>query len=191
MITITKLIVAITGASGAIYGIRLLEELKKAGGIETHLLISDWAEETIKLETDYSVEAVRSLADVVYHNRDQAAKIASGSFLNAGMVIVPCSMKTLAAIAHGYGDSLITRAAYVCLKERRRLLLVPRETPLSTIHLENLLRLSKLGAVVIPPIPAFYHRPQTLAEVVDQTVGQILDHLSVPHNLLPRWQAED
>lgn len=191
MITITKLIVAMTGASGAIYGIRLLEELKKAGGIETHLLISDWAEETIKLETDYSVESVRSLADVVYHNRDQAAKIASGSFLNSGMVIVPCSMKTLAAIAHGYGDSLITRAADVCLKERRQLLLVPRETPLSTIHLENLLRLSKLGAVIIPPIPAFYHRPQALAEVVDQTVGKILDHLSVPHNLLPRWQAED
>lgn len=188
MINITKLIVAITGASGAIYGIRLLEELKKAGGIETHLLISDWAEETIKLETDYSVEAVRSLADIVYHNRDQAAKIASGSFLNTGMVVAPCSMKTLAAIAHGYGDSLITRAADVTLKERRQLLLVPRETPLSTIHLENLLRLSKLGAVIIPPIPAFYHRPQALDEVVDQTVGKILDHLSVPHNLLPRWQ---
>ncbi len=188
MITITKLIVAITGASGAIYGIRLLEELKKAGGIETHLLISDWAEETIKLETDYSMEAVRSLADAVYRNRDQTAKIASGSFLNAGMVIIPCSMKTLGAIAHGYGDSLITRAGDVCLKERRQLIMVPRETPLSTIHLENLLRLSKLGALIIPPIPAFYHRPRTLAEVVDQTVGKVLDHLGVAHNLLPRWQ---
>jgi len=188
MDTITKIIIAITGASGAIYGIRLLEELKNAVGIETHLIISDWAYETIKLETDYSIEDVVALADVFYSNSNQSAKISSGSFLNAGMVIIPCSMKTLAAISHGYADSLITRAADVCLKEHRKMIIIPRETPFSTIHLENMLTLSKLGAVIIPPIPAYYHRPHSLSEIINQTVGKTLDHLGVNHHLLPRWQ---
>jgi 4-hydroxy-3-polyprenylbenzoate decarboxylase len=187
---IKRIIIAITGASGAIYGIRLLEELKKTNGVETHLIISDWARETIRMETDYLIEDLVALAHVFHNHSNQGASISSGSFLHHGMVIIPCSMKTLAAVSHGYADSLITRAADVCLKEQRKMILVPRESPFSTIHLENMLRLSKLGAVIIPPIPAYYHRPNSMMEIIDQTVGKVLDHLGIQHQLMPRWLDE-
>jgi 4-hydroxy-3-polyprenylbenzoate decarboxylase len=179
--------VAISGASGAIYGIRTLQEMRKAG-VETHLVISNWACETIRQETDYLAEDVRAMADVVYNISDQGAAISSGSFITAGMVIAPCSMKTLAAIAHGLADNLIQRAADVCLKEQRKLVIIPRETPLSAIHLKNMLILARMGVLVAPPVPAFYHRPKTIGEVVDQTVGRILDQFGLQHNLLRRWK---
>ena len=182
-----RVIVGISGASGAIYGIRVLEELKKAG-VETHLVISQWAKETIRQETDYAVEQLEALASVVYDPRDQGSAISSGSFRTSGMVVAPCSMKTLAAIAHGYADSLIPRAADVCLKEQRKLILVTRETPLSPIHLENMLSLARIGVMIMPPVPAFYHRPQTLEEIVNQTVGRVLDQLGVEHRLSRRWK---
>jgi len=182
-----RIIVGISGASGAIYGIRLLEELGRAG-VETHLVISSWARETIRQETDYTPEGVEALASVCYSPEDQSAAISSGSFVTAGMVVVPCSMKTVAAIAHGYADNLLVRAADVCLKEQRKLILVPRESPLSAVHLENLLRLARLGVVILPPVPAFYHRPRSVEEIVDHTVGRVLDHLGVPHRLLRRWK---
>lgn len=182
-----RLVVAISGASGAIYGIRLLEELRKAG-VETHLIISRWAEETIRQETDYTPEAVAALASVVYDPTDQGAALSSGSFPTAGMIVAPCSMKTLAAIAHGYTDNLITRAADVTLKEGRRLILLPRETPLHAIHLENMLTLARLGVAIVPPVPAFYHRPQQIMDIVDQTVGKVLDLLGLKHQLFRRWK---
>lgn len=185
-----RIIVGISGASGAIYGIRVLEELGRAG-VETHLVISRWARETIRQETDFTPEAVEALATVSYDPQDQSAAISSGSFLTSGMVIAPCSMKTVAAIAHGYADNLLARAADVCLKEQRKLVLVPRETPLSALHLENLLRLARLGVAILPPVPAFYHRPRSLEEIVDQTVGRVLDHLGVPHRLLRRWKERE
>lgn len=185
-----RLVVAISGASGAIYGIRLLEELHKAG-VETHLIISRWAEETIRQETDYTPEAVAALANAVYDPADQGAALSSGSFPTAGMIVAPCSMKTLAAIAHGYSDNLITRAADVTLKEGRRLILLPRETPLHAIHLENMLTLARLGVAIVPPVPAFYHRPQQIMDIVDQTVGKVLDLLGLKHQLFRRWKNGD
>lgn len=183
-----RLIVAITGATGAIYGIRLLEVLKEKG-LETHLILSRWAEETIKMETSWTVEAVRKLATAFYFEGDLGAALASGSFRHQGMIIVPCSMKTLASIAHGLAINLITRAADVTLKEGRKLILVPRETPLNSIHLENMLRLARLGAVILPPMPAFYHRPQTLQDIVDHLIGRILDQLDIEHGLYQRWSG--
>lgn len=181
-----RLIVAMTGASGAIYGIKLLEKLQKQQ-IETHLVVSKWAETTITTETGYSLAALRDLATQVHEINDLTASIASGSFLTDGMVVVPCSMKTLAGIAHGYSEDLITRAADVTLKERRRLILVARETPLSPIHLENMLKLSRLGVTIMPPMPAFYSRPQSVEEIVNQTVGRILDQLHLKTPQLYRW----
>jgi len=182
-----RLIVAMTGASGAIYGISLLEELQKQH-IETHLVVSKWAETTITTETEYNLAALRDLATKVHENNDLTASIASGSFLTDGMVVVPCSMKTLAGIAHGYSEDLITRAADVILKERRRLILVARETPLSPIHLENMLKLSRLGVTIMPPMPAFYSRPQSVADIVGQTVERILDQLHLETPQLYRWR---
>lgn len=181
-----RIVVAITGATGAIYGITLLEQLKKLG-VETHLVLSQWARHTIELETSYSQEQVSALVDIHYAEENLAAAISSGSFRHNGMVIAPCSMKTLAGIAHGYAENLIARAADVSLKEGRPLILVPRETPLNTIHLENMLRLSRSGAVILPPMPAFYHRPATIQEIVDQTVGRILDRLGIENDLVKRW----
>lgn len=182
-----RIIVGISGASGAIYGLRLLEELKKAG-VQTHLIISAWARETIRLETDYTIEQAEALAGAIYDPHDQGAAVSSGSYRTDGMVVAPCSMKTLAGIAHGYSDSLLLRAADVCLKEQRKLILLPRETPLNPIHLENMLILARLGVVILPPVPAFYHRPRTAGEIVDQTVGRVLDHLGVEHQLSRRWK---
>jgi flavin prenyltransferase len=182
-----RLIVGMTGATGAPLGVRLLEVLQNQDDVETHLVLSRWARSTLELETPYSVREVTKLADVVYGSGDQAAAISSGSFRTDGMVIVPCSMKTLAGIRAGYADGLIGRAADVCLKERRRLVLVPRETPLSEVHLENMLALSRMGAIMLPPVPAFYTQPASLVDVVDHLVARILDQFGLPGPPVKRW----
>ena len=184
-----RLIVGVTGATGIIYGVRLLERLREAD-VETHLVISRWGARTLLHETRYTKEQVEALADAVYAANDLGAAISSGSFRTDGMIIAPCSAKTLAAIAHGYGDNLIHRAADVVLKERRRLLLAVREAPLSDIHLENMLKLSRMGTVILPPVPAFYHKPQSLDEMVDHTVARILDQFDVEVPGMPRWSGE-
>lgn len=184
-----RLIVGMTGATGAPIGIRLLEALRDIADVEVHLVVSRWARATIDLETSFTGDQVAALADYVYAPGDQAAPISSGSFLTDGMVVVPCSMKTLAAIRIGYGDDLITRAADVCLKERRRLVLVPRETPLNDIHLENMLTLSRAGAVIFPPVPAFYNAPQTIDDLIDHTVGRILDQFGLVSPRIRRWEG--
>jgi 4-hydroxy-3-polyprenylbenzoate decarboxylase len=182
-----RLIVGMTGATGAPLGVRLLEVLRDLDDVETHLVMSRWAKTNVELETAYSSREVAKLADVVYGPGDQGAAISSGSFLTAGMVIVPCSMKTLAGIRTGYADGLIARAADVCLKERRRLVLVPRETPLNDVHLENMLALSRMGATILPPVPAFYNHPASLADVVDHLVVRILDQFGVAAPGARRW----
>ena len=184
-----RLIVAITGATGAIYGVRVLQRLREAG-IETHLVISRWGARTLLHETSWSREQVDALASEVYAPGDMGAAISSGSFRTDGMIIAPCSAKTLAAIAHGFGDNLIHRAADVMLKERRRLLLAVREAPLSDIHLENMLKLSRMGAVILPPVPAFYNNPRTLEEVIDHTVARMLDQFAIDVPGMPRWSGE-
>lgn len=181
-----KIIVAITGASGAILGIRLLEELSKMQ-IETHLIISKWGQKTIQYETGYTVEQVCDIASKVYDSYNLAAAVSSGSFKNNGMVVVPCSMKTLAFIANGLSDNLISRAADVTIKERRKLIIIPRETPLSGIHIRNMLILSDLGASIIPPSMGFYHMPETVDDLVNHIVGKILDSLDLDNSLYKRW----
>ena len=183
-----RLIVALTGASGTIFGVRLLQMLRGTG-IETHLVMSRWAARTLVHETPYTPDQVQALADVVHPLTDQGASISSGSFLTMGMVVVPCSAQTLAAIAHGFGDNLIHRAADVVLKERRKLVLAVRESPLSEIHLENMLKLSRMGVVIAPPLPAFYTRPQSVDEIVDHSVSRILDQLDI-HLDVRRWSGE-
>jgi 4-hydroxy-3-polyprenylbenzoate decarboxylase len=186
-----RLIVGITGASGVIYGIRLLEVLAAVPHVETHLVMSNAAAQTIALETDYAPQDVAALADVQYRFKDIAAAISSGSFKTHGMIVLPCSMKTLAAIAHSYSDNLIARAADVVLKDRRRLVLMPRETPLHLGHVRLMQQVIEIGAVLAPPMPAFYHRPQTVAEIVDQTVNRALDLLQIelPLDLFDRWKG--
>jgi len=188
-----RLIVGISGASGAIYGVRLLQVLRDVAEVETHLVMSQAARQTLSLETDYSLRDVQSLANVVHDARDIAASISSGSFKTAGMVILPCSIKTLSGIVHSYTDSLLTRAADVVLKERRPLVLCVRETPFHLGHLRLMTQAAELGAVIMPPVPAFYHRPQNLQEVVDQTVNRVLDQFDIelPHDLFTRWQGSD
>lgn len=183
------LIVGITGASGVIYGIRLLEVLSTNKEIETHLIISEAGAKNIRYETDWKVEQVRALADFYYDIHDTGAKLASGSFKRDGMVIAPCSMKTLSALANSYADNLLTRSADVTLKERKRLVLLPRETPLHLGHLRNMEKLTEMGAVVLPPVPAFYHRPQTIQELIDHTIGKVLDIFGIEHNLFLRWSG--
>ena len=184
-----KIVVAMTGATGAVYGIRLLDELKKHQ-VETHLVLSDWAKETLAIETDETAEARAAHCDCFYGFTDLAAAISSGSFQHDGMVIAPCSMKTLAAIAAGYDDNLITRAADVTLKERRRLILITRESPLTLIHLRNMTTVTEAGAIVVPPAPAFYTHPQTIDDIIDQTVARVLDLLGIPHDLGTRWPCQ-
>ncbi len=182
-----RLVVAMTGATGAVLGIRLLERLRDVPSVETHLVMSRWARQTIRLEGTRTASEVASLADHVHHPDDQAAPISSGSFLTDGMVVVPCSVKTLAGIRAGYGDGLITRAADVTLKERRKLVLVVRETPLSEIHLENMLSLARLGASIFPPVPAFYAMPSTIEDMVDHVVARVLDQFGVAVPGTRRW----
>ena len=184
-----RLIVGITGATGVIYGVRLLERLREAG-VETHLVISRWGARTLLHETPYTREQVEALAHTVYASTDMGAAISSGSFQTAGMIVVPCSARTLAAIAHGFGDSLIHRAADVVLKERRKLLLAVREAPLSDVHLENMLKLSRMGVVILPPMPAFYNNPRSLADIVEHTVARMLDQYGVEVPGAARWAGE-
>lgn len=182
-----KLVVAITGASGVIYGIRALEVLKGLG-VETHLVLSEWGEKTIKIETDRDGDYVRSLATRVYDDSNMAAPVSSGSFKTDGMLVIPCSMKTLAGIANGLDDALVARAAGVCIKESRKVVLVPRETPLSRIHLDNMNKLAGLPNVVImPAMPGFYHRPKSMEELIDHVVGKVLDQFGIQHSLFKRW----
>ncbi|MFN2455412.1 MAG: UbiX family flavin prenyltransferase [Pyrinomonadaceae bacterium] len=183
-----RLIIGITGATGAIFGVRLLEALREAK-IETHLVMSKWAARTLAHETAYSVEQVRALADYSYAPADQGAAVSSGSFVTRGMIVAPCSMRTLAAIATGQGDNLLHRAADVVLKERRKLLLMVRESPLNDIHLENMLKLSKMGVVISPPVPAFYNHPQTLDDMINHTVMRALDQFDIHTNAMKRWDG--
>lgn len=182
-----RIIIGMSGSTGPIYGIRLLQALQQTEEVETHLIISSWAEKTIRIETDWTSEEVKQLADVVHPPENQAARISSGSFQTDAMVIVPCSMKTLSAVAHGFADNLIARAADVVMKERRSLILVPRETPLHEIHLENMLKLSRMGVQIVPPMPAFYNEPETIMDMVDHTVARLLDQLDIPNSLTKRW----
>ena len=186
-----RLIVGISGASGAIYGVRLLQVLRDVPEVETHLVMSQAARQTLSLETDLSLRDVQALADVVHDARDIAASISSGSFKTAGMVILPCSIKTLSGIVNSYTDTLVTRAADVVLKERRPLVLCVRETPLHLGHLRLMTQAAELGAVIMPPVPAFYHRPQTLDDVINQTVNRVLDQFDIdlPEDLFTRWQG--
>ncbi|SIO88797.1 UbiX family flavin prenyltransferase [Nocardiopsis sp. JB363] len=183
-----RLVVAMTGATGAPFGVRLLEVLAAIPEVETHLVVSRWARATVELECGHGVARLTELADLVYSPEDQGAPISSGSFLTEGMVVVPCSMKTLAGIRTGYADGLIPRAADVVLKERRRLVLVTRETPLNEIHLDNMLALTRMGAVVLPPTPAFYNHPGTVGDIVDHVVARVLDQfqITVPAD---RWEG--
>ena len=184
-----RLIVGMSGASGVIYGVRLLEVLKAESNVETHLVMSDSARMNINLETDWSAKDVLALADHVYSNRDIAASIASGSFGTDGMIVAPCAIKTLSAITNSYADSLIVRAADVVLKECRRLVLVPRETPLHTGHCELLYRASQLGAIIAPPMPAHYIKPQSVDDLINHHVGRILDLFSIDCAFVRRWNG--
>ena len=184
-----RLIIGMSGASGVIYGIRLLEVLRDVAEVETHLVMSDTAKLNITLETDQTVKDVLALADHVHSNKDTGASIASGSFLTAGMIVAPCAMKTLSAIANSYADSLLVRAADVVLKERRRLVLVPRETPLHTGHCELMYKASQIGAIIAPPMPAMYIRPTSIDELVDHHVGRLLDLFDLNPGLVQRWQG--
>src|SRR6266853_6647148 len=184
----TKLIVGITGASGTIFGVRLLQMLQ-GSGVETHLIMSKWGARTLIHETDYTVEQVERMATRHYPLGDQGAAISSGSFTTLGMVIAPCSMRTLAAIAHGLGDNLIHRAADVMLKERRKLVLVVRESPFNEIHLENMLKLSRMGVVILPPLPAFYNQPQNLDDMINHIAMRIIDQFDIHLDVMNRWDG--
>lgn len=182
-----RIVVAITGATGAVYGVRLLERLRAISGVETHLVISDAASLTLHQEVGLQRRDVEVLAHVVHKNREIGASIASGSFQTDGMVIAPCSMKTLAAVAHGLSDNLIARAADVILKERRRLVLMVRETPFNLAHLRNMTAVTEMGGIVFPPLPSFYNNPASIAEMVDHTVARVIDLLGIENELAPRW----
>ena len=184
----TRLIVGITGATGTIFGVRLLQMLH-GSGVETHMVMSKWAARTLIHETDHRVEEVQNLATHNYPLGDQGAAISSGSFLTLGMVIVPCSMRTLAAIANGMADNLIHRAADVILKERRKLVLVVRESPLHDIHLENMLKLSRMGVVILPPVPAFYNHPQSLDDMINHVTMRVLDQFDIHLDVMNRWDG--
>jgi 4-hydroxy-3-polyprenylbenzoate decarboxylase len=182
-----RIVVGMTGATGAVLGVEVLRRLQQCREVQTHLVLSRWARATIQLETELSADEVSKLADVVYSSGDQAAAISSGSFRTDGMVIVPCSMKTLAGIRTGYADGLIARAADVTLKERRRLVLVPRETPLSEIHLDNMLALARMGVSVVPPMPAFYNHPASVGDIVEHIVTRVLDQFDIESPTAKRW----
>ncbi len=185
-----RLIVGISGATGAIYGIRMMEVLRRIE-VETHLIVTKAAKKTILLETEFKVEYVESLASCVYEVENIGGAVASGSFRTEGMIVIPCSIKSLSAIANSYNENLLIRAVDVTLKERRRLVLVVRETSLHRGHLELMLRASDMGAVIFPPAPAFYHVPKTIEGLIDQTVGKILDIFEIDHNLFKKWGSED
>ena len=185
-----RLIVGITGASGVIYGIRLLEVLRDRPEIETHLVMSKAAKLTIGYELDMSVKEAEDLADEVHNNTNIGATIASGSFKTMGMAVAPCSIKTLSGIVNAYDDTLLIRAADVVLKEQRRLVIVPRETPLNRNHLDLMMRLVDSGGILVPPMPAYYHRPKTLDDIINHTVGKVLDMFGIEHKLFERWSGQ-
>jgi 4-hydroxy-3-polyprenylbenzoate decarboxylase len=183
-----RIIVGVSGSTGVIYGIRLLQVLHEIPGVETHLVMSNAAKQIVGIETDFTIEQVEALANQVYRFSDIAAPISSGSFQTHGMVVIPCSMKTLSGIAHSYDENLLIRAADVALKEKQRVVLVVRETPLHLGHLRLMTQVAEMGAVVMPPVPAFYHRPRTLDDIMNQTVDRVLDLLEVEHpDLFKRW----
>ncbi len=184
-----KILIGICGASGVIYGIRLLEVLSGIKSIETHLIVSPAGEQTIEIETKYKAGEFKTLAHYCYRIDDIGACLASGSFRHDGMIIAPCSMKTLSAVAHSYSDNLMTRAADVTLKERRRLVLIVRETPLNLGHLKNMVSVTEMGGIIMPPVPAFYHQPHTIEEIIDHAVGKALDLFNIEHNLFSRWSG--
>ena len=185
-----RIIVGISGASGSIFGVRFLESLREVEDVETHLVISKWGQQTLEFETGLKVSEVKSWADFSYSPTEMGAAISSGSFLTDGMVIVPASMRTISSIAHGFSDHLIHRAADVILKEKRKLVVVPRETPLSQIHLENLLKLSTLGVTILPPEPAFYNKPKSVNDIVDHIVARICDQFGILNELTRRWNGK-
>lgn len=185
-----RLIVGMSGATGAIYGIRLLEVLSRTD-VETHLVISEAAQKTIHMETPWTVDQVVSLAHTVYDTRDVGANIASGSFLNMGMVVIPCAIKTLSGIAHSYNDNLLVRAADVTIKEKRKLVIVARETPFHKGHLKLMMEAADLGAVILPPVPAFYCLPQTIDDLINHLVGKVLDMFGIEHSLFHRWGSRE
>ncbi|WKY49178.1 UbiX family flavin prenyltransferase [Eubacteriaceae bacterium ES3] len=184
-----KIALGITGASGVIYGIRLLESLAKTDH-HVSLVISEWGAKTIELETQYSIESVTDLADAVYESTDMAAAVSSGSYGIDKTIVSPCSMKTLAGIANGFSDNLIVRMSDVALKERKPLILMTRETPLTIIHLRNMTTVTEAGGIILPPMPAFYHHPQTIDELINQSVGKVFDLLGISHSLFERWGHE-
>jgi 4-hydroxy-3-polyprenylbenzoate decarboxylase len=184
-----RLIIGISGASGVVYGIRLLEVLAARKDVETHLVISDAGALNIEYETNWKLADIKKMADYCYDIRDIGARPASGSFKRDGMIIAPCSMKTLSALANSYTENLLVRAGDVTLKERRRLVIIARETPLHMGHLRNMEKLTEMGAVVFPPVPAFYHRPRTIEDIIDHTVGKVLDLFDIDHNLFARWSG--
>lgn len=184
-----RLVVAMTGASGALYGVRLLHWLRESGGVETHLMISEAGVLSLHHELDMTRKDAEALADVVHHVRDVGACVASGSFHSEGMIIAPCSMKTLAAVAHGLCDNLISRAADVMLKERRKLVLMVRETPFNLAHLRNMTAVTEMGGIVFPPLPALYQKPRDITEMVDHTVGRVMDQFGMAQSLAPQWQG--
>ncbi|HAP93093.1 MAG TPA: 3-octaprenyl-4-hydroxybenzoate carboxy-lyase [Desulfotomaculum sp.] len=182
-----KLIVGVSGATGSVYAVRLLEVLRSMPNVETHLVLSSAARVTLGLETDWKPTEVEAMADYSYDVEDVRAPISSGSFQTSGMIIIPCSIKTVSAIANSYNENLLVRAADVCLKEKRKVVIVVRETPLHAGHLRLMLKIANNGGIILPPVPAFYHRPQKLEEVIDHTVGKVLDLFDIPHNLFRRW----
>ncbi len=181
-----KLIIGITGSTGVIYGIRMLETLKKLD-VETHLIMSEWAEKCITMETEYTIDHVKSLATNISDEKNMASSVSSGTHRVDGMIIIPCSMKTLSSIANGYDNTLIARAAGVTIKESRKLILMARETPFSAIHLENMLKLSRLGVIILPPVTEFYTKPKSIDDIVNHGVGKCLDQFNIEHDLYPRW----
>ena len=181
-----KLVVGITGSTGVIYGVRLLQVLKEKK-IQTHLIMTEWAKKCLAMETDFTPDEVKSLATTISDEANMAASISSGTHKIDGMIVIPCTMKTLSSIAVGYDETLIARAAGVTLKESRKLILVPRETPLTAINLENMLKLARLGVVILPPVPGFYTKPKTIDEIVNHTVGKCLDQFNIEHDLYKRW----
>jgi 4-hydroxy-3-polyprenylbenzoate decarboxylase len=183
------LVVGITGASGVIYGVELLKALQNTD-VETHLILSESAGRNLAIETNHSIKEVRALADVVYSNKDVGAAVASGSFLTRGMVVVPCTIKSLSGIAYSYADNLITRAADVTLKEKRTLVMMVRETPLHKGHLDMMARCADLGATILPPMPSFYHGPQLIQDIINQSIGKVLDQIGIEHNLFRRWGSK-
>ena len=183
------LVVGITGASGVIYGVELLKALQNTD-VETHLILSESAGRNLAIETNHTIKEVRSLADVVHSNKDVGASVASGSFLTRGMVVVPCTVKSLSGIANSYGDNLITRAADVTLKEKRPLVMMVRETPLHKGHLEMMAHCADLGATILPPMPSFYHGPQCIQDIINQSIGKVLDQMGIEHNLFRRWGSK-